>query len=625
MRDMPCGVGQADTAAMQASPVLNLRILATSDLHAHVLAWDYHVDQTHHGVGLARTASLIKQARMCATNSLLFDNGDFLNGSQLGEHAAGQSISPAAAHPMIRAMNTLCYDAANLGNHEFSQGVDWLTQCLQRANFPVVSSNLDLPCVDFPKDLMLRRDFKDEDGIYHSLNIGLIGLLPPQTLEWEAKHLAGRAKVRAIYQTAAESAQTLRAKGADIVIALCHSGLGSAEDAFLENQGQRVTSIPEIDAVVLGHTHEVYASGHFNQDANRRAPSVMPGSNGSHLGVIDLSLRKLTDGWQVFAGHSETRAVAKRGSKSGQLVPLVSNDPAVSSEVMAEHRKIIVANKRVVAQSSVPLNSFFTLISDTSLGHLLAGAKSQYLSAAVRGTQFEGLPVLSAVASFRCGGRGGPENYTNIAAGPINARSIADIYTHSNTIAGLCVTGDALKRWLERSAGLYHQIKPLQQDVALIDTKFPSFNYDVIHGVSYQIDLSSPAMFDWQGRLVDPQANRIKSLTYQGATIQPQDKFLLTTNSYRLATISGLVGVTDVDVVPTPPQTGQDIVANYLRDRVHFNMQRTGFWGFVPMPGTSVVFETSPKALMHLPEVQDFRLETLEQTSLGFQRFRLHL
>jgi 2',3'-cyclic-nucleotide 2'-phosphodiesterase/3'-nucleotidase len=625
MRDMPCGVGQADMAAMGASPVLSLRILATSDLHAHVLAWDYHVDQTHHGVGLARTASLIKQARECATNSMLLDNGDFLNGSQLGEHATGQLIRPATVHPMIKAMNTLCYDAANLGNHEFSHGVEWLTQCLQPANFPVISSNLDLPSAAFPKDLMLSRDFKDEDGIYHRLNIGLIGLLPPQTLEWEAKHLAGRANVRDIYQTAKERARILRKKGADIVIALCHSGLGNDKDEFLENQGQRVTSIPEIDAVVMGHTHEVYASGYFNQDANHRAPSVMPGSYGSHLGIIDLSLRKLPHGWQVFRGHSETRAVAERGPKSGLLVPLVNDDPVVSSEVMAEHREIIAANERVVAQSSVPLNSFFALISDTSMGHLLAEAKSHYLSAAVRGTQFEGLPILSAVASFRCGGRGGPENYTNIAAGPINARSIADIYTHSNTIVGLCVTGDALKRWLERSAGLYHQVFPLQEDAPLIDTKFPSFNFDVIYGVSYQIHLNSPAMFDWQDRLVDPQANRIKSLTYQGAIIEPQDKFLLATNSYRFATISKLLGTTGVDVVSTPPQTGQDIVAHYLRDRAHFNAARTGFWGFAPMPGTSVVFETSPKALMHLPELLDFNLETLEQTSLGFQRFRLHL
>ncbi len=625
MRDMPCGVGQADTAAMEASPVLNLRILATSDLHAHVLAWDYHVDQTHHGVGLARTASLIKQARKCATNSLLFDNGDFLNGSQLGEHATGQLIKPATVHPMIKAMNTLCYDAANLGNHEFSHGVEWLTQCLQRANFPVISSNLDLPSAAFPKDLMLQRDFKDEHGINHRLQVGLIGLLPPQTLEWEAKHLAGRANVRDIYQTATERAQTLRTRGADIVIALCHSGLGSDEDVCLENQGQRVTAIPEIDAVIMGHTHEVFASGHFNQGASRRALSVMPGSYGSHLGVIDLSLRKLPDEWQVFAGHSETRAVAERGSKSGQLIPLVIDDPVVSSEVMAEHREIIVANERVVAQNSVPLNSFFALISDTAMGHLLASAKSHFISAAVRGTRFEGLPILSAVASFRCGGRGGPENYTDIAAGPISARSIADIYTHSNTIVGLCVTGDALKRWLERSAGLYHQIKPQQKDVALIETKFPSFNYDVIHGVSYQIDLNSPAMFDWQGGLIDPQANRIKSLTYQGEIVKPQDKFLLVTNSYRLATMGALFGAKGAEVVPTRPQTGQEIVANYLRDCAHFRARRTGFWGFAPMPGTTVVFETSPKAIHHLPEFQDLRLETLEQTSLGFQRFRLHL
>ena len=86
-----------------------------------------------------------------------------------------------------------------------------------------------------------------------------------------------------------------------------------------------------------------------------------------------------------------------------------------------------------------------------------------------------------------------------------------------------------------------------------------------------------------------------------------------------------LFGAKGAEVVPTRPQTGQEIVANYLRDCAHFRARRTGFWGFAPMPGTTVVFETSPKAIQHLPEFQDLRLETLEQTSFGFQRFRLHL
>ncbi|WP_299505290.1 metallophosphoesterase, partial [Cypionkella sp.] len=107
---------------------IQLRILATSDLHANLLAWDYHSNKPCHQRGLARVATLIHTARRERPQNLLFDNGDFLHGTVLGDFLAEttptiRSGRPLHAHPMIASMNALRYDAAALGNHEFGHGL----------------------------------------------------------------------------------------------------------------------------------------------------------------------------------------------------------------------------------------------------------------------------------------------------------------------------------------------------------------------------------------------------------------------------------------------------------------------------------------------------------------------
>ena len=110
----------------------------------------------------------------------------------------------------------------------------------------------------------------------------------------------------------------------------------------------------------------------------------------------------------------------------------------------------------------------------------------------LHGTAYQALPILSAVAPFKAGGRGGPDNYTDIPAGALRARHANDLYIHPNSLVAVQVSGNEVAAWLERSASMFHQILPGAQDVPLIDDQFPSFNFDVIHGLSYRIDLSQP-------------------------------------------------------------------------------------------------------------------------------------
>ena len=122
-RALQTGVAAAAIAGMPrfawaAGPVVKLRILETTDLHVNIFPYDYYRDAADDTVGLARTATLVKGARAEAKNSLLFDNGDLIQGSPLGDFVAyRKGMKAGDVHPMVAAMNELNYDCGTLGNH----------------------------------------------------------------------------------------------------------------------------------------------------------------------------------------------------------------------------------------------------------------------------------------------------------------------------------------------------------------------------------------------------------------------------------------------------------------------------------------------------------------------------
>ena len=126
----------AETAG--ADVCLRPRLLATTDLHAHLFSYNYYANRPDDGVGLARLAAPILQARGESANCLLLDNGDTFQGAPLGDAALSDLMPTAQPHPMIAAMNGLGFDAATLGNHDFDYGVDVLERVISDARYPIV-------------------------------------------------------------------------------------------------------------------------------------------------------------------------------------------------------------------------------------------------------------------------------------------------------------------------------------------------------------------------------------------------------------------------------------------------------------------------------------------------------
>lgn len=349
----------------------------------------------------------------------------------------------------------------------------------------------------------------------------------------------------------------------------------------------------------------------------------MPGFFGSHLGVIDLNLTQDGARWQVESYAASVRPIAQRIGPKGQMVALTEADASVAGLAHDDLSAMRRRASQAIGKTEVALHSYFALLGTCPVQTLLADAQASNMRALLAGQPEADLPLLVAVAPFKAGGRGGPSNYIDIPPGCLTARNIADLYIHPNSPVALRMTGADLANWLERAVSLFRQITPGGQDACLIDPDFPPYNFDMIHGLTYAIDLSQPPRHDSLGQIVHPCATRIIDLRYQGQPLDPARRFVLVTNSYRASGGAGFAGTQPSDVVMEESRPLRLIVQDYISARKTVRPAATAGWSFPPMPGTSVIFDSGPGAAAHAPALE--RLEPIGLQPTGFLRFRLKL
>ncbi|MEX3315078.1 bifunctional 2',3'-cyclic-nucleotide 2'-phosphodiesterase/3'-nucleotidase [Sulfitobacter sp. PS-8MA] len=620
----------------------HLRLLETTDLHVHVFPYDYYADKEVDTLGLARTASIINEIRAEATNTLTLDNGDFLQGNPMGDYIAYErGMKEGDMHPVIKAMNSVGFDASTLGNHEFNYGLDFLMKSLAGADFPVVSANVVKEVGAEPTQdttllkpyVILDRRLKDGAGEEHPIKIGIIGFVPPQIMNWDRRHLEGKVQARDILETARAWVPQMKEAGADIIIALSHSGIGAAQpEDMMENASVPLAAVDGIDAIMTGHSHRVFPSDTYADyaavDVTRGTihdkPATMGGFWGSHLGLIDLMLERDGNGWRIASHSSEARAISQR-KEDRTVMPLVPSDPKVLASVQKEHEETLAYVRRPVGKTDANLHSYFALVADDPSVQIVSNAQRWYIEQMLKGSAHEALPILSAAAPFKAGGRGGPEYYTDVPKGDVAIKNVADLYLYPNTARAVRVTGAQVKDWLERSAGMFNQITPGAADQPLLNDGFPSYNFDVIDGVTYQIDLSQPSKFGPKGELANPDARRIVDLRHNGEPIDPTAEFIIATNNYRASGGGAFPGALGDTIVFEGPDTNRDVIVRYIVEQGTVNPRADANWRFAPLADTSVLFTTGPKAVDYVDEVEGVEMEQIGDTAEGFAQFRITL
>ncbi|SLN74094.1 2',3'-cyclic-nucleotide 2'-phosphodiesterase/3'-nucleotidase precursor [Roseovarius gaetbuli] len=623
---------QGQQASPNATSTAALRVLATTDVHGHILPFDYYTNTPDRPYGLARLATLIARARAEVDDGacVLFDNGDFLQGTPISDLTPQPGQGWQGPHPVLLAMNQLGYDAASLGNHEFNFGLDWLQKTLPEAVFPVVCANAVLRRGARPEAdetlcqpwHMITRELRDTDGKIKTVRIGVLGLVPPQIMTWDHAHLTGRLTCRDMVEAARAWVPVIRAAGADLVIALAHTGIGEGPDRpMMENAAQAIARVPGIDALIGGHSHRIYPDPSKSPgDPDHRdrldgKPFIKPGFRGSHLGVLDLTLAQGADGkWTVTSHQGEVRAAAG-----------IPPEPAFCRVLESAHAHTLTLTEREIGRTSTPLHSYLALVRNDPATQLINAAQRSGLTRALSGTAYEGLPVLSATAPFKTGGRGGPAYYTDMPTGALRLRNLTDLYPFPNTLCGVLVTGADLRDWLERAAICFHQIRPGATDQMLIDTTVPGHDFDVIDGLSYAFDLSQPARFDLSGSLVAPKAHRVSDLRHEGVPISDDAQFVVATNSYRAYGGGPFRNLAETSLIHTCLRPVRDVLADYIAAQPRITPEPRPAWRFAELPDTRVLYDTGPGLRAHPDELAALRAEDLGDTKHGFARLGLWL
>ena len=435
--------------------------------------------------------------------------------------------------------------------------------------------------------------------------MGVFGVAPPQIAQWDEAHVRGRLTTVDIVEAARAEVRELTSR-VDLVVALCHSGISRlASTPGEENAGQDLAKLDGVDALFLGHQHLLLPGEDFvglpGVDAERGTihgkPAVMAGFWGSHLGIIDLEL-KMDTRWRVVEARVEVRPIARRDAH-GAAVALVESDPSVLEAAKTAHEATLRYIRTPVGRLATPLHTYLALIADDPTVQLVNEAQRAYAAplAAAR-ADLASLPILSAAAPFKCGGRSGPHSYTDISAGPLAIKDVADIYPYPNSLRVVKIDGATLREWLERSASIFRRIDlSLRDEQPLLGPAYTCYNFDVIDGVEYRIDVTQAPRYDDSGALVAPQAHRIRDLTFDGAPVDPKQSFLVVTNNYRASGGGGFPGCDGTSVAIEAPDANRDVVLKYIANAREIAPKSDGNWRFAPWPGAVIAtYLTSPAA-----------------------------
>ena len=265
-------------APIHARKQKQLVILHTNDTHSCVMPQkETLADSVLAGRGgYLRRVAMIKEERQKNPNLLLFDSGDFSQGSSYYTMFKGEVE--------IGLMNEMGYDAATIGNHEFDFGLANMTRLFKAAKFPIVCSNYDFADTEL-KDIVKPYIILKRQGV----KIGVFALCP------EMKGLVAQANYGSLrYLNPMEVAQQMvdllrEREKCDLVICISHLGWSSgahSDEHVIENT-------TGIDIVLGGHTHTYMKKLEYVNDKSGRPVAVdQNGKNAAFVGRLVVDMEK---------------------------------------------------------------------------------------------------------------------------------------------------------------------------------------------------------------------------------------------------------------------------------------------------------------------------------------------
>jgi 2',3'-cyclic-nucleotide 2'-phosphodiesterase (5'-nucleotidase family) len=538
-------VAAASHPSHPAAREMTLWIAATTDVHGHLEGWDYYANRPDTARGLARAATIIDSLRAAAPGRVvLVDAGDMLQGTPLTYVAARRESF--AVHPVIAAMNAMHYDAAAVGNHEFNYGLPFLYASAKGARFPLLAANA-YPVAGAPP--FPGRTIVERQGV----RIALIGATTPGSNAWDRDNLAGKLTIGAIAPAVRAQVDSARRERASIIVVVLHTGLGepSSYDTIAtrlpsENVAAEVArAVPGIDLIVYGHSHKQMA------DTVIAGTLLMQPKNwAASVAVAELQLADTDGQWRV-------------ASKRSSLIQSAGHaeDPSVASAVAAGHE----AAKKYVATAIGSTDALWSADS----GRVIDTPLADFILEVERRTAHSD---LASTAVFDVGAK--------IDSGPVTVGEIARLYPYENTLSAVRITGAQLKAYLEYSARYYGTFGTREPAV---HADVPGYNFDIVAGADYTIDLSRPV------------GSRITSLSVHGKPVSEGDSFTLALNNYRRSGGGGYAMLKDAPEVYAGTAEIRDLLIAEVERRKRIAprdyFQRN--WSIIPAAAVSSAYEAT--------------------------------
>ena len=528
----------AGTAA--APSRVQVVILSTTDLHGNIYPIDYYTNKPD-GRGLAKVATMIKQAREANPNLLLLDSGDTIQGTPLAYFHNKKNNTPP--DPMMLTMSALKYDAMAVGNHEYNFGLKNLEKARREASFPWLSSNTYKTGTN--ETYYDPYIVKEVNGV----RVGVLGLTTPGIPNWENPQNYAGLEFRETVGEARKWVPILREKErVDLVVVSMHMGVeedlrtGEINPSSLPNENAAVRiarEVPGIDVILMGHTHRdvpsLFVNGVLLAQANHW---------GRHLARVDVYMEK-TDArdarWRVAAKQGRTIPMDDRVQPDEEILRLAK---PYNDETQAWLG-------RVIGESAAELTAQNARFEDSAIVDLIQRVQLD-----------AGKADVSMAAVFN--------QQARIPKGPVTVRDIAGLYVYENTLVTLEITGRQLKDALEHSAKYFLPYAAGKRPVDLVNDKIPAYNFDIAEGVTYDLDLTKPF------------GDRIQNLRFKGQMVMPTQKFKLVTNNYRVNGGGGYSMYAGAPVVYKSSEEIRELIIDWVERNKTIPAEPTRNWRLLP-------------------------------------------
>lgn len=505
----PVPGGQADTTT--------LVIAGTTDVHAWLRGWDYFANAPDSARGLARAATIVDSLRAAHPGRvLLVDAGDDLQGSPLANVALRDTTLP---NPIAAAMNAMRYDAATIGNHEFNYGLGYLDRFIAQARFPLLAANVytagGRPA--YTPWVMTRPQ---------GIPVAIVGGTTPGAMVWDADKLRGRVEVRDIVPSVRAAVAEARAAGAAAVVVVLHSGLEGASSydtaatgLASENVTARVArEVAGIDLIVFGHSHRELGDSTIGGTL-----VTQPRNWAGSVSVATLTLARTGGAWRVVARRAAV--IPSRGR---------AEHPAVVAAVDEAHRRTVAYVSAPIARTAVAWSADSARVKDVPITDLVLEVMRRVSGA-----------DLASTAAFNLNTAFGP--------GAVTRAAIAQLYPYDNNVLrAVRISGRQLREYLEYSARYFRENG---RGDSLVDPRVPGFNFDIVAGVDYVIDISRPI------------GSRITRLERGGRAVMPTDSFTLALNDYRHAGGGGYAMLRGAPLVYDRQEVIRELIMDEVRRR----------------------------------------------------------